>query len=122
MHKTNKRLILWLMSLSLGLISFMASAMIRAEDATLQSSATPPSVSTPAPDILGENNLENGPNLGDNSNLGDSPDSDAANDYDSTKESDSENAAPIPSEEEDNPVLDEEGNVTIPSKNTFPQS
>ena len=124
MYKTNKRYFLQvLMSLGLGLISFMASTMIRAEDMPVQPSIASPS--TPIHDILSENNLENSASLGDSPSLsdsGDSSDNDTANDYDSTKESESENAAPIPSEEEDNPVLDEEGNVTIQGKNTAPQN
>jgi hypothetical protein len=111
MQKTNKHY--FLLAVMGCVISLMGNAIARAEDMPLQNSITS---HAPVHDILSENDLEN------SSSLGDTSDNDAANDYDSTQESESENAAPIPSEEEDNPVLDEEGNVSIPSKTIPPQS
>lgn len=103
MHKIKKYGLLGAL-LSIGFMTLLGTAT--AEDKGLQNK----NISSTTQDILAD----------------DSDDTDAANDFDSNKESESEDAAPTPQEEEDNPLLDEEGNVIKqgqqPSQTLVPQN
>ena len=98
-----------------GLLGALLSMILIAWAATaIAADAGPQNKSLSSPqDILADN--------ADNTDA-----DDAANDFDSSKESASEEAAPTPQEEEDSPLLDEEGNVIkerqVLPKNLTPQA
>jgi hypothetical protein len=120
MGKTKKYSLLWII-ISLGFASnAMASTPVTNSLRPLERIE---SKNTPVThDILSDNvdnsavNATSSDELSSESSdenaLGDNSENDSANDYDSNKQSESENAAPTPQEEEDNPLLDEDGNVT----------
>lgn len=95
MHRMTTCGLLWVL-LSFGLMSGMGKAM--AEDIKPQHKSASEASTSSKQDILADN-------------ADDEDAADAANDFDSNKEDQSEEAAPTPQEEEDNPLLDEEGNV-----------
>ena len=107
MPKIKKRIYLVVL-LSFGLISWASAGM--ADDKNTQNLSPAQSElrtrhKSIARDILSDNADQT------DSAATDSTDDETANDFDSNKEDQSEEAAPTPQEEEDSPLLDEEGNV-----------